>query len=136
MDQTYHDDLVAHAAEEVRAKSPKMRKAVRKYIAGMKASRCFPNNLGGYPGKRPERPLVAPLEPAERFAQLWAAYRAKAKGFMKHGEPRKGAMRVFQPSGYQGALLARTKSEARAQLKKMFGLNTTRGIPFARVEAA
>jgi len=77
-DQTYHDALVAHAAEEVRAKSPKMRKAVRQYIAGMKASRCFPNNLGGYPGKRPERPLVAPLEPAERFARLKAAYLAFA----------------------------------------------------------
>jgi hypothetical protein len=144
--------LAAHAAAVIRRTADLRRKpapvpadelAVRRgqeraahaRAAARQARQTAPNDLGNYPGQRQPRPAGGPLAPAERFVRLVAAYLERARTPRDRRPPTAWAVPPaacalyrFAGGGRRYSVNAPTRSEARAFLKRSFGLRTTRGL--------
>lgn len=96
------------------------------------ARAVYPNNApGNYAGRREPKPLGKPLTPAQRFAELAAAYLSSPFASRRRS-PRSPGVKGpgwFVGSGRRAVYVqARTKSEARGVAKWAMGVPTTRGL--------
>lgn len=136
--EAYLRDLEHCVIDRVIAKKNvrKTRKFAQLEVGRVAARYSFPNNLGGYPGKRPTVPAVAPLSATERFRQLVAFIWSKARVYKvqltRREEAERKPKRFWDFDGRDvydtRRIQAPTKSEARSAIKMIMRLKTTRGI--------